>query len=249
MDVELSGAQRRFFRDELRSARAAALLDSEGYEPIVLALERLGSTLNRKGHGLGDYKSALLEIARSDNSGLSTWRGSELVPTAVALYRIVQDGRNEAVHQGAHARHFVRHCIELSLAIEDGLMDGSSSISDFMVRDPSCVELWQPIAFARQQMLVNSFSHLPICIDGVWHVLSDKSIAIYLAEAVRPKQALRLSIGEAMKEAGLQLDIARCVSPNATVREALLVCEVSVILILDADRNHLMGIATPFDLL
>jgi hypothetical protein len=120
MDVELSGAQRRFFRDELRSARAAALLDSEGYEPIVLALERLGSTLNRKGHGLGDYKSALLEIARSDNSGLLTGHGSELVPTAVALYRIVQDGRNEAVHQGAHARHFVRHCIELSLEIEDG---------------------------------------------------------------------------------------------------------------------------------
>lgn len=41
MSTVLTSAERRFFRDQLREARAAALLDAEGFHPIVAAHERL----------------------------------------------------------------------------------------------------------------------------------------------------------------------------------------------------------------
>jgi len=42
MNITLPSEERRFFRDQLRRARAVALLDGEGFHPIVAALERLG---------------------------------------------------------------------------------------------------------------------------------------------------------------------------------------------------------------
>ena len=32
-------------------------------------------------------------------------------------------------------------------------------VSDFMVRNPVCASMWQPLSFIRQSMLVNSFSY------------------------------------------------------------------------------------------
>jgi hypothetical protein len=42
MEIQLQLGQRRFFRDQLREARSIALLDGEGFQAIVSALERLG---------------------------------------------------------------------------------------------------------------------------------------------------------------------------------------------------------------
>jgi hypothetical protein len=83
------------------------------------------------------------------------WRGIH-VPFPL-LYGIVKDARNEALHQGAFARHLTVHAIELSLVLEDAMRRSFENpvVGDFMVRNPVCAELWQPLSFVRQQMLTN----------------------------------------------------------------------------------------------
>ena len=75
----------------------------------------------------------------------------------------LKDGRNDALHQGACARHLANHAVQLALVLEDALMPSEPKVSDFMVRDAICAAHWQPISFVRQQMLANSFSYLPFC--------------------------------------------------------------------------------------
>lgn len=46
----------------------------------------------------------------------------------LALYDLVEQGRNEALHQGAFARHLAEHAIELALALEDALANGDRRV-------------------------------------------------------------------------------------------------------------------------
>ena len=247
MAIELSKEQRRFFRDQLRAARAAALLDSEGFRPIVTAFERLGSILTPDGRNLGQFRDSLMAVANRAR-GAPAPEGERGVYTPLdVLFTVVREGRNDAVHQGAHARHLVRHCIELALHIEEGLMADSTSVADFMVRTPVCAEPWQPIGLARQQMLTNSFSYLPLWYHERWHLLSDYAVATFLSKSDSPAKALREPIGSACARNALILDRAVVVDPIMEVREALQVCEGRPVLVLEEGR--LLGIATPFDLL
>jgi len=243
----LRAEERRFFRDQLRQARAVALLDGEGFHPIVAALERLGSILNPVGKNLGQFREPLLALARRGKfaPGLDDQRGF-YTPLEV-LFVAVRNGRNDAVHQGAYARHLVRHCIELALHIEDGLMADSKCIADYMVRDPACAQPWQPIALARQQMLTHSFSHLPILFQEQWGLLSDYAIALYLSSSVNPGQALRARIAEACDTSALALEKAVVVSPETSLAQALELGAGRPVLVVEDGR--LVGIATPFDFL
>ena len=175
------------FRDQLREARAAALRDAEGFQEILFVLERLGSYLwhqnpPKKGKkhpmGLDDYRGHLLSIAS---------------PEVHHKYEIIRAGRNDALHQGAVARHFTANLVELALVLEQGLMNGNKQVKHFMVSNPVCAELWQPLSLIRQAMLANSFSYLPIrltaerwkalpVVNGkrVWPLLSDFALAGYL---------------------------------------------------------------------
>jgi hypothetical protein len=247
MDSPLPVEQRRFFRDQLREARSLALLDAEGFSPIVTALERLGSVLVPGGQSLSDYRSRLLAVARRGPvSPFESEDRGTFTPLDV-LFAAVKEGRNDAVHHGAYVRHLVRHCVELALHVEDGLMADATSVLDFMVRDPVCAELWQPVALARQQMLVNSYSYLPIRFQNRWHLLSDHAIARYLAEAENRRQASRVGIGTASEQGRLTLDPAIVVAADATVQHAIRICDSKPVLVVEHDR--LLGIATPFDFL
>ena len=66
-------------------------------------------------------------------------------------------------------------------------MTDAISARDFMVRDPVCAYIWEPISSIRRSMLVNSFSFLPVNIgdpdSGEWKLISDFSIAHYLRDA------------------------------------------------------------------
>jgi hypothetical protein len=247
METNLPPKQRRFFRDQLREARAGALLDSEGFHPIVAAFERLGAILNSKGVSLGHYRDSLLMVARRAKAVPSEHDDRGTYTPLEVLFTVVKDGRNDAVHQGAYARHLVRHCIELALHIEEGLMADSKSVADFMVRVPTCAEAWQPVALARQQMLTNSFSFLPIWFGEQWQLLSDHAIALYLSESPNQRDAVRDRISEACESGALVLAPAVVVEPEMEVRQALQICHGRPVLIVEAGR--LVGIATPFDLL
>lgn len=243
---ELTQGQRCYFRDQLREGRAVALKDAEDFHPIVTALERLGSVLHPKGRGLGDYKEGLLKIAQKGSSAPVDGDDRNLVMPLATLYTSVQNGRNDALHQGAYARHLTRHCIELAIFIEDGLMAEMDRVSDFMVRDPSVAELWQPLAFARQKMLSNSFSFLPIRVDTEWMFLSDYQVARYLSQAA-DRSVIRTRIDEAYEHCPGILKVANCVPGDRLVADVLRDFDGDPVLVVRGEE--LLGIATPFDFL
>jgi len=63
-----------------------------------------------------------------------------------------------------------------------------------MVRNPICAELWQPISFVRQQMLVSSFSYLSVQDnEGKWFLLSDQEVATYLGNTSNAERKRRMT--------------------------------------------------------
>jgi hypothetical protein len=51
-------AQNSFFRDQLRTARAVALADAEGFHAVIRVVELIGQQLGRNISGLGGYKTS-----------------------------------------------------------------------------------------------------------------------------------------------------------------------------------------------
>jgi hypothetical protein len=241
-----------YFRDAFREARAVAQQDAEGFHEILFALERFGSHLAKGILDLGQYKKQIETVAKKSPLAVeipNKWRDYQL-PFSV-LYDLVRAARNDALHQGAFARHLTDHAVQLSLIIEDALMENGKLVSDYMVRGVTCASLWQPVSFARQQMLANSFSYLPLLIqrDGqsAWHLLPDRSIVKYL-QGDR-NQHLAKSIEEAIKD-GLQVEPAQSCFVDVTVAQTLDTFNGKPLLIVGKEEPHLLiGIVTAFDLL
>jgi len=237
--------QRLFFRNELREARAAALSDAEGFEPVAVAFERLGSFLCPDGKNLGQYRDALIQLAERGYAAARSGY-SESIASVPALFQHVKNGRNDAVHQGAHARHLVRHCVEFALLLEGGLLVGERRVEYFMVNEPVRAEMWHPVAFARQRMLMCAFSYLPIRDDGSWKLLSDHAIARYMSRLPGP-DALRERIETVVRSRDLTLESAVQVGRHESIDEALKKSDGKPLLVCDGES--LVGIATSFDFL
>ena len=130
------------------------------------------------------------------------------------------------MHEGAFARSLAVHLVQLSVILEDALVNKAArrQTKHYMMRDPITAEPWEPIAFVRQKMLTNSFSHLPVRIDDSWHIISDHCIAAYLWNnngADGMKQKLKRRLQCAVKDGALELRCATVVPPDADM-----VCEV-----------------------
>lgn len=249
--ANLTDQERRFFRDQLRAARTAALLDAEGFHPIILAMEHLGAALKPQGKSLRDFREPLLKIANESSAARLHEGGRGHFVPPETLFEALRTGRNDAVHQGAHARHLVRHCVEFALLLEAGLMVDGRCIADVMVREPISVEPWHQVAYARQLMLINSFSTLPIRVGDKWMLLADYAIAAYLALAGEREKdrekTLRVRIEEASADHKLKLMPAKVVEPTARPQDLARACSPEPMLVVEGGR--LLGIATPFDLL
>lgn len=240
------------FSAQLREARENALRDSEAFDGIIHVVERLGSFLDQKIGDLGRYKRQIDEKAR--HSALAKdvpdqWRSIH-VPFAL-LYDLVKNARNDAVHQGAFARRLSGHAIELSLVLKDALKRSldSPTVGDYMVRNPICAELWQPISFVRQQMLANSFSFLPVSRGGNWCLLSDLDIANYLGTDV-PERRKRLA--QNLDAARIPMKPAKFCAVDTPLEEALRMLDGSQDPLLVCLRNGEpvpIGIVAPFDFL
>jgi hypothetical protein len=173
---------RKYFLDELRTARAQAQKNTEDFAGLFIAFERLGAYLavdddgaiaREKPGGLGEYELALGKLAQysvlgdgSIEDGSRRWHSS-----FETLFGLVKDARNSALHEGAKARHLTEHAIELAHVFEEALRrmpDELTTVGDLMVRSVVFADTWQPISFVRQAMLTNSFSYLPLFIgdDG-----------------------------------------------------------------------------------
>jgi hypothetical protein len=96
-------------------------------------------------------------------------------------------------------------------------------------------------------MLTHSFSYLPIRLNGEWKLLSDYSIAAFMAAAPNPAQAVRERIDDAVSSGRLALLDPVVVSPACPVRDAIQISDGRPVLI--QERGELLGIATAFDFL
>lgn len=251
-------AARVYFRDELREARYAAFRDAEGFQAVVFVIERLGSALVGKAGALRDYENVLADLARRSDL-------AEQLPQAqpgwhapfLSLYHLVRHGRNDALHQGAYARRLTDHAVQLSLILEDALMEGENLVRDFMVRDVVCAVPWQPISAARQKMLANSFSFLPIRTvwesPARWLLISDHAIAKFLrgsSSATERNKRLAIPIREAIESKHFEVEEAETCTSEDTLNEVLKAKAGRFLLVLDrTNSNHLVGAVTPFDLL
>jgi CBS domain-containing protein len=235
------------FANQLKSARLAALGDAEAFGGIVHAIERLGSYLAKDKSKYGS-----LERYKEDLTSLSAKSG--LAAPFERLYDVVKAARNDAFHQGAFARHLTKCAIELGLILEDALTNNSAPVvSDFMARNPVYAEPWQLIGSIRQQMLLNSYSYLPVVDeDGSWSIVSDADIVAFLGpDRNSPGRRLRLSMPlKTLIEAVAPLQTPQFVEEETGLERALECLKSSpVLLVRSRDPRRLLGILTAFDVL
>jgi hypothetical protein len=249
----LTADEARYFRDQFREARALAQQDSEAFHGLLFALEQLGSILphKRKKQGLGAYKGSLGALAGLSPLADVPDRWISFHSRFPVLYELVRVARNDAMHQGAFARQLTAHAIELSLVLENAMTTFlSPTAGDYMVREPTCAALWQPMSFVRRSMLLGSFSYLPL-LDSRgstprWTLLSDRAVAFYLRSGDY-EERLADSVLEALKSDQLTLLSARTVRTVTPISEIL--DQHEPVLVLSDDDQHLLGILTPFDAL
>lgn len=250
----LSDPERLLYRDRLRAARYAALADSEGFTEVCFALEALGLRLHGAEGSLWEYKPYIAKLAKAAPS-LSALPGDfpMFFTRFEALFNTVRRARNDAMHIGAYARHATAAAIELCIGLEEAVMNSPTAltqVADFMVKTPVSVEPWQPVAQARQLMLMHSFSFLPVLIDG-WKLVSELEMARFLRSSENRSKALGLSIKDAAG-AGLKLLAATTVHPSDEVSSVLArdanQSSASLWLVIESD-NRLSGVLSPFELM
>jgi hypothetical protein len=263
-DQRIGPEVRAHFLEELRQGRLTAQKDAEAFDQLLFVFERLGCFLTGQAATLGKYQVKLLALAGESALGgpltglMADWH-SDREP----LYSLVNQARNDALHQGAGARHLTEHAIELALLFEDALVNGpnaADTLRDIMVRSPATAERWQPISFVRHVMLTNSFSTLPILVGNDWRIVTDGAVAAFLRKG-RPKKqerARRLGLAvEAAMQEGLRLVEAEVRGPTDDIESVAawfadhpqyplaLVCSDVV----DVGVRRLIGIVTAFDIL
>ena len=255
MRPTLTWEERLHYRDRFRAARYAALADAEGFGEICFAIEALGLRLLGQESTMGGYVDQIRALAA--NSVVLASLANEC-PTLFtqfdALYGTVKRARNDAMHTGVYARHATNAAIELCIGLEESLMVEQQilreTVSDFMVKSPVVVEPWQPVAHARQLMLMHSFSFLPVFIDK-WKLVSELSMARYLHKNPNRKKALAMPIDGAAA-AGLELIDAEVVQATAPLQDLLKSDKLGSLpmlwLVLERE-DKLCGVLSPFELM
>jgi CBS domain-containing protein len=182
------------------------------------------------------------------------------------LFDAVREARNDAMHQGAYARHVTWNATNLAIMLEDALMRDATTIADFMIRNVVCAAPWHTIGYVRQLMLANSFSILPFWdpTDSTWKLVVDRAVGIFLGipGSSGRKQRLKMQLGQATTRNGrLEIIPARTLREHTTVTEALSnFNEKNLLLVVVRDTqadgvsktlgsDDLVGIITAFDLL
>jgi len=257
MPNSLAPLQSRYWRNLLVCARDAAFRDAEGFQSILFTLEKLGQFVSHKTGSLSEYSSALRSIA-SDS-----WLADE-IPAAYRdlhtpfqkLYDLVREARNEAMHQGAYARHLTDHAIRLSVVLEDALMANASKVSDFMVTDPVVALPWQPLSYVREKLLTHGFSFLPIWIADRsgpgWFLISDYAVTKYLRVSDKKIRSQRLAtrIQQAVSTEQIKLIPCLTCNPDSIADEIVSRFDGKPVLVVDELRpDNPLGIITAFDLM
>lgn len=250
----LAWEERLHYRDRLRAARYYALADAEGFGEICFAIEALGLRLHGEEAAMGPYADEIRPLAASSTvlSALAV-EFPELFTRFDALYETVRLARNDAMHTGVYARHATTAAIELCIGLEESLMAEKfqkDTVADFMVKSPVIVESWQPVAHARQLMLMHSFSFLPVFLDK-WKLVPELSMARYLHKSQNRRKLLAARIEKAA-QSGLELIDAEVVNPTDKVAELLKSSKpdnLPTLWLVLGQQNELCGVLSPFELM
>ncbi len=241
---DLSREQVRGFVRDLREALAASLADSEGYMPLIRSFERIGRHVRYLKSGPPiDY----LTLARlRDDLALIVAESSGDRERLQALFELILEARNHAVHQGGAARQLRSWGVTYALALQEGLLANLDEVraEDVMVTNVIVAEPWHLLRDVRTNMLANSFSWIPVRLDGKWWFLQDVAIARILL-TVAPAER-RSALDRRVEDAREYLREATRVGP--TDRRADLPIPQDPLLVVDAE-DHLLGLITAYDLL
>lgn len=250
----------RFFRDQLRDARAAALADAEGFQKILFAIEAFGERLyaGTEPGSLDRYRPVFCEWARMNCE--------EFDMRFEVLFDVVKDARNDAMHQGAIARHITNNAIQLAIVLEDALMCNARTVGDFMVRDVVCAHAWHTLGHVRRLMLASSFSSLPWWreSDRKWFLVRDHDVATFLCDTSKKerRKRMRMTLEEAVGYGNVPLvpPVAFDCAENVGIPEALLKLKDQTLVVVVCDQagagpmgnentSKIAGIITAYDLL
>lgn len=246
----LGQEQRVAFAHEFRAARAISLQDAECFEEHLFVVERLGSYLLFADGALGKFQPVMADLARESPLAYEAEAAyPECHVNFTTLYEEVRVGRNHAMHHGAVARNLAKHAQELALIMEDALMSSASKAREFMVRNPACAELWEPLSSIRRTMLLNAYSFLPFRSgNGEWKLLSDADVVAFTRGVSGDrKRRLLLSLDEALTEHLKVTDAPICGMEDSIDRVSTSMGNVPW-LVVDKD-GRLLGLITAFDLL
>lgn len=251
----VSGAARHFI-DDLRNVRADVLADAEAFDQILFAIERLGGYLLGRCESLSAYRERLRSlVVHSPLAGCDDAGAAGRTQRFERLFDLIKEARNDALHQGAAARHIARHCVEMALILEDSLMSGAKQAGDFMVSSPIEAKLFEPVGSIRRTMLMHAFSYLPIKTSDRWMLVSDVAVARFLRSAdsnATRKKRLGMSIREAVDVGGLKLvSPGKLCTADDDLSQLLIDLDERPVLVLCEHRvgSDLVGLITPFDLL
>jgi hypothetical protein len=247
--------ERLYHRDQLRAARYSALADAEGFHSVCFALEALGLRLLGKKAELGKYEPKLREL--SQKSVVLTQMSQSyagIFSKFHALFDLVRTARNDAMHTGVYARHATAAAIELCIGLEEALMKEQQLprrlVEDFLVKSPVIVEPWQPVAHARQLMLMHSFSFLPVLL-GTWKLLSEGAMARYIHGRGEWRELLSATIDHASSH-GLDLVDAVVVDLKQEVQDLLAGNKDNSaprLWLVKDEHGKLCGVLSPFELM
>ena len=243
------------YRDEIRTARYAVTEKGAGYEVIVQAVERLGAYRWNPGSDaglfgdLGKYKEVLMDLVRD----------FVVIEHFNRVYERVRIGRNAGVHQGAEARPLIQNAVELAIMLEHALREasGMNKAREVMVSPVVRTYTWEPVAQARQKMLAESYSALPLwqkkCegCEGGWSVITADAIVEWLQEAPNKKcrvEREKMQLAKAIKE-GLKPEEACKTGPEEEIELPDDGWRGGVLLVTNGEQHDLIGIVTAFDLL
>ena len=156
-----------------------------------------------------------------------------------------------------YARHATEAAIELCIGLEEALMAAvTRTVGNVMVKSPICVEPWQPVAHARQLMLMHSFSFLPVRLQNDWWLLSEVGIAKFLnASSAIKRTRLGMTIEESHSELELiRIDQNQLLSASHDVDVVLNRSMVkdgpTLWLVVEESRSdYLAGVLSPFELM
>ena len=237
------------YRDEIRKARQAVTENGAGYEVIVQSVERLGAYLwnpkKKKGFGdLGKYKEVLRDLFPTDFD---------------RVYERVRNGRNSGVHQGAEARPLIQNAVELAIMLEHALREvsGMNKAREIMASPVVRTYMWEPVAQARQKMLAESYSALPLWrkeneeCKGDWFIVTADAIVKWLQSA--PNKECRIEREKMQLAKAIEKELETTEACKAGPEEAIELPNDGwpggVLLVTNSEQHDLIGIVTAFDLL